>query len=160
MESAAESSQKRRRKRAPWEKWGKMRYIYRHIKRIQNTLDRVEKRQRIILDALGQLTLPSKDFLTLVVCKDEVDIAILNQLYQAGHKGLYPVVIAERLTEYGLSRFLVTHRIQRMNKTLKKELDQLVAEKRGWRWALTRTVYEIWGATKEEVAKDLSETAD
>ena len=120
MESAAESSQKRKRRRPPWEKWGKMRYIYRHIKRIENTLDRLEKRQRIILDALGQLTLPSKDFLTLVVCKEEVDIAILNQLYQAGHKGLYPVVITESLSEYGLSLFLVSHRRGRMNKTLKK----------------------------------------
>ena len=116
----------------------------------------MEKRQRIILDALGQLTLPSKDFLTLVVCKDEVDVAILNQLYQAGHKGLYPVAVAERLSEYGLSRFLVSHRIKRMNKTLEKELDQLVAEKRGWRWALTRTVYEIWGATKEEIEESSS----
>ena len=151
MESAAESSQKRKRKRAPWEKWGKMRYIYRHMKQIENTLDRVEKRQRIILDALGQLTLPSKDFLSLVVCKDEVDVAILKQLYQAGHKGLYPVVIAERLSRYGLSRFNVTDRIQRMNKLLKREMDHIVAEKRGWRWALTKTAYEIWGATKEEM---------
>ncbi len=156
MESAAETSQKRKRKRPPWEKWGKMRYIYRHIKQIENTLDRVEKRQRIILDALGQLTLPSKDFLTLVVCKDEVDIAILNQLYQAGHKGLYPVVIAERLSEYGLSRFLVPHLIRRINKTLKKGLDQIVAEKRGWRWALTYWTYENLDRTKEEVAGELS----
>ena len=125
--------------------------IHHHIKQVEKALERVQKRQRIILDALGQLTIPSKDFLTLVVCKDDVDTAILKQLYQAGHKGLYPVVIAERLSEYGLSRFLVTHRIQRTNKMLKKELDQIVAEKRGWRWALTRTVYESWGATKEEI---------
>lgn len=151
MKKAAESSQKPKKKRAPWEKYGKMRYIYRHLRQIENTLDRVEKRQRIILDALGQLTIPSKDFLTLVACKDEVDTAILNELYEAGPRGLYPVVIAEKLAAYGLSRFMVTHRIQRMNKRLKKELDQLVAEKRGWRWALTKTVYEIWGATKEEI---------
>lgn len=151
MSVAAESSQKRGRKRAPWEKWGKMRYIYRHIRQMEKALDRVEKRQRIILDALGQLTIPSKDFLTLVACKDEVDIEILNVLYDAGPRGLYPVVIAEKLGEYGLSRFNVTYRIRRMNKGLKTELDQLVAEKRGWRWALTKTVYEIWNATKEEI---------
>lgn len=151
MESTAETSQKRKKRRAPWQKYGKMRYIYRHIKQIENALDRMEKRQRIILDALGQLTMPSRDFLTLVVCKDEVDTAILNQLYEAGPRGLYPVVIAENLPEYGLTRFMVTYRIQRMNKRLKKELDQVVAEKRGWRWSLTKTVYDIWGATREEI---------
>ena len=154
MKPATETSQKRKKKRAPWEKYGKMRYIYRHIKQIENTLDRMEKRQRIILDALSQLTIPSKDFLSLVVCKDEVDVAILNELYEAGPRGLYPVVIADRLATYGLSRFMVTYRIQRMNKRLKKELDQLVAEKRGWRWALTQTVYEIWGETKEEISEE------
>ena len=90
------------------------------------------------------------------MCKDVVDTAILNQLYQAGHKGLYPVIIDERLSEYSLSRSLVSHRIQRMNKTLKKELDQIVAEKRGWHRALTKAVYEIWGATKEEIEESSS----
>lgn len=72
-------------------------------------------------------------------------------VYEAGPKGLYLVVIAENVAAYSFNRFMVTYRIQRMNKRLKKELDQLVAEKRGWRWALTKTVYEIWGATKEEI---------
>ena len=68
---------------------------------------------------------------------------------------MYPIVIAERLSHYGLSRFNVTDRIQRMNKLLKRETDHVVAEKRGWRWALTKTVYEIGGATKEEINREI-----
>jgi len=35
-----------------------------------------------------------------------------------------------------------------MNKRLKKEFGELVAEKRGWHWALTSFVLEAWGATE------------
>jgi hypothetical protein len=37
-----------------------------------------------------------------------------------------------------------------MNKRLKKEIDQNVAEKHGWKWAATRFINENWSATKEE----------
>jgi len=32
-----------------------------------------------------------------------------------------------------------------MNKRLEKEIGQRIAEKRGWKWALTSFAYEVWG---------------
>jgi len=44
---------------------------------------------------------------------------------------LLPSTIESELAEYGLKRWDVTRRIQRMNKKLMKEVGQKVAEKRG-----------------------------
>lgn len=38
-----------------------------------------------------------------------------------------------------------------MNKRLKKDIGQTVAEKRGWKTALTDFAYEIWGDTEEDM---------
>jgi len=56
---------------------------------------------------------------------------------QNGVKGSLPSAIATELGEYGLKRWDVTRRIQRMNKKLMKEIGQKVAEKRGHQWAPT-----------------------
>jgi hypothetical protein len=50
---------------------------------------------------------------------------------QKGVGGLLPSAIASELAEYGLKRWDVTRRIQRMNKKLMKEVGQKVVEKRG-----------------------------
>jgi hypothetical protein len=66
-----------------------------------------------------------------VACKDEVDVEIIERLVQADDGGILPSTIARNLSRYGLRRWDVTRRIQRMNKKLRKELGKPVAEKRG-----------------------------
>jgi hypothetical protein len=38
-----------------------------------------------------------------------------------------------------------------MKKPSGKEIDEHVAEKRGWHWALTSFVVEVWGQSEEEM---------
>jgi hypothetical protein len=37
-----------------------------------------------------------------------------------------------------------------MNKRLKKELGELLSEKRGWHWALTTFVLDAWGEAEDK----------
>jgi len=66
-----------------------------------------------------------------------------------------PSAIASELAEYGLKRWDVTRRIQRMNKKLVRELGQKVAEKVGKDWALTPFMREAWGLTRVELLSDI-----
>jgi hypothetical protein len=76
-------------------------------------------------------------YIQKITCQDEVDVEIIERLTQADEGGFLPSAIASDLSRYGLRRWDVTRRIQRMNKKLKKELGKPVAEKRGHRWALS-----------------------
>jgi hypothetical protein len=81
-------------------------------------------------------------------------LAIVDVLLGAGSEGMLPKDIAARLTMYRISRWHVSRRLVRMNKRLKKEIDQNVAERRGWKWSLTIFINEKWGSTKEEMETD------
>jgi len=82
-------------------------------------------------------------YIQKVACEDEVDVEIITCLMQKGVGGLLPSAIAAELGEYGLKRWDVTRRIQRMNKKLMKELGQKVAEKRGHQWAPTSFLIDV-----------------
>jgi hypothetical protein len=84
------------------------------------------------------------DYIQRVTCQDEVDAEIIQCLVQADDGGVLPSAIANDLSRYGLRRWDVTRRIQRMNKRLRKELGKPVAEKRGHRWALSRSMRNAW----------------
>jgi hypothetical protein len=84
-------------------------------------------------------------YMEKVACKDEVDVEIIERLVQADDGGILPSTIAMGLSRYGLRRWDVTRRIQRMNKKLRKELGKPIAEKRGHRWALSSFMRNVWG---------------
>jgi hypothetical protein len=71
-------------------------------------------------------------------------------LLGAGSEGMLPKDIAARLASLKVTRWHVSRRIVRMNKRLKKEIDQNVAEKHGWKWAAISFINENWSATKED----------
>ena len=85
-------------------------------------------------------------------CSDEVDVAILCLLFEAGSPGLLPKDVAARLHEFRVRRFQVSRRILRMNRRLMEKIDRCVAEQRGWHWALTSFAFESWGKSAGEVA--------
>ena len=101
---------------------------------------------------------PAREFLfdqhyvKSITCKDEVDQAILDELYMAGAAGKLSRDIARELAEYKLSPWNVTQRIRRMNKRLDRHIAKHVAEKRGLKWSLTNWADFNWGATKEEIS--------
>jgi hypothetical protein len=92
-------------------------------------------------------------YLQQVTCRDEVDLAIVDELLGAGSEGMLPKEIAARLASYKVTRWHVSRRLVRMNKRLKKEIDQNVAERHGWKWAATSFMNENWDAAKEEIER-------
>jgi len=125
-----------------------LRLLYRLVTKIH----RVDKRTRVIMTSLSGYMDPGRDYLSMVVCRDEVDQAILWELSTASNAGWSTTEIAERLLpEYKLNRFQVIRRIKRMNKRLEAEMGRPVAESREHRWVMTRFVHRICGATKEGI---------
>jgi hypothetical protein len=47
----------------------------------------------------------------------------------------------------------VSRRILRMNKHLARETGERIFEKRGWKWALTRFAFDVWGEGSEETSR-------
>ena len=91
-----------------------------------------------------------KPLIERIACQDEVDREILRLLYEAGSTGLLPKDLQSRLEQFKVTRHQISRRILRMDKRLEKELGEHIAEKRGWRWALTSFSVEAWNNTGKE----------
>jgi hypothetical protein len=149
------SAAKRKKGRSRAEKVGRRKYIIKMLHRLEAKVDRVDKRTRVIMTSLGHYMDPSQDYLSMVVCKDEIDQAILLELSVASSAGWSTSEIAERLApEFKLDRFRVLRRIKRMNKRLEDEMGRPIAESRDHKWVLTRYVQRIWGVTKQEIQSE------
>lgn len=144
-----------RKRRSQAEKVGRLKYILQVQNRILRKIEKVEVVQRVILAGLEGFINFEKSFIEKVVCKDEVDCFILQVLFEAGRGGMLPKDVAATLRAYGykVTRHHVSRRLKRMNRRLEKELEKKIAEKRGWRWALTSFAVEIWGETEEALTE-------
>ena len=139
---AAQKSCGKRRTRA--EKVGRLKYIIELIKHLERKIEQVDLRTRTLMAGLREWMSFEPSYIQKVACEDEVDVEIITCLMQKGVGGLLPSAIATELVEYGLKRWDVTRRIQRMNKKLMRELGQKVAEKRGREWAPTSFLIDVW----------------
>ena len=139
---AAQKGSGRRRSRA--EKVGRLKYIIELLKRLEREIGEIDVRTRTLTAGLREWMSFQPSYIQKVACEDEVDVEIITCLMQKGVGGLLPSTIAAELGEYGLKRWDVTRRIQRMNKKLMKELGQKVAEKRGHQWAPTSFLMDVW----------------
>ena len=108
-----------------WEGWS----FKELIKHLERKIEQVDVRTRTLMAGLREWMSFEPSYIQKVACEDEVDVEIITCLMQKGVGGLLPSAIATELGEYGLKRWDVTRRIQRMNKKLMKELGQKVAEK-------------------------------
>jgi hypothetical protein len=85
--------------------------------------------------------------------KDQVDLEIMERVRQVGVQGVFPKDVADyvnKLGAYGLRYYDVNRRIVRMNKRLHFEAGELLFEKRGHRWALTRFAFDVYGDAEAE----------
>jgi len=138
------AQKKRKRHRTRAEKVGRLKYIVQRIGRLERKIDKIDLRTRAMLAGLREWMSFKPSYIQKVACQDEVDAEIIERLFQADDGGVLPSVIAEDLSSYGVRRWDVTRRIQRMNKKLRKELGKPVAEKRGHRWALSNFMRNAW----------------
>lgn len=146
----------RKKKRTQWDKAGKYKYLIQSLHRIFRELKELKLAQRYMVKGLQHYFDFDEQYLTAVVCSDEVDYAILNALNNASSAGLLPRDVALELSEYRLKPWNVTQRIRRMNKRLDAQIGKFVAEKRGLCWALTSFSEKAWSITKKEMEKENS----
>jgi hypothetical protein len=132
------------RRRSKAEKVGRLKYIIELLKRLERQISEIDVRTRTLMAGLREWMSFEPSYIQKVAREDEVDVEIITCLMQKGVGGLLPSAIATELGEYGLKRWDVTRRIQRMNKKLMKELGQKVAEKRGHQWAPTSFLTDAW----------------
>lgn len=145
MESLEEPVQNIQKKRSQEQKVGRIKYTLQLLKDLKRDINEVKLMQRTILAGLKGLFHFEKPMIQRIACADEIDVAILDLLHEAGLPGVLPKDVAARLRSYGLRRHQVSRRVLRMNRRLEKEIGEHVAEKRGHHWALTSFAVEVWG---------------
>ena len=148
METAEKAVQKGKKRRSQSDKVGRLKYNQQLLKRTLAEVEEVKLMLRTIFAGLKGSFNFDQSLIERVACEDEVDREILQALFEAGSPGLLPRDLAVRLEPFKITRHQVSRRILRMNKRLKKEFGERVAEKRGWHWALTSFALEVWGETE------------
>jgi len=147
----------RSRGRSQAEKVGRLKYNQQLLKRALHDLEEVKLMQRTILAGLRAMFHFEKPMIQEIACVDEVDVLILDYLYETGGGGMLPKDLAAKLSEFRIRRHQVSRRIVRMNKRLEKEIGEKLVEKHGWHWALTSFAFQCWG--DPEIDPQICETS-
>ena len=151
METSEKPLQNTKKKRSQSDKIGRLKYNQQLLKQTLAEVEEVKLMLRTIVAGLKDSFSFEQSLIEKVVCKDEVDRVIIQILFEAGNPGLLPKDLADKLVQFKITRYQVSRRILRMNKRIKKEFGECVAEKRGWHWALSNFVANSWGATEKEL---------
>jgi hypothetical protein len=147
--NVAQNHKKPREKRGREARIGRLKYNQQLLKEVLATNRRIDEKLSIVINGLkgaGYFHF-SVPLIQRFACVDQVDLEILHAVYETGQQGILPKDVAARLPEYNLKHYHVTRRVQRMNKRLEHETAELLFEKRGWKWALTRFAFDVWGET-------------
>jgi hypothetical protein len=148
MENAEKPVQNTKKKRSQSDKVGRLKYNQQLLKQTLSEVEDVKLMLRTIFAGLKGSFNFDQSLIERIACHDEIDVEILQVLFEVGSLGLLPKDIANKLGEFKVTRYQVSRRILRMNKRLKKELGESIVEKRGWHWAFTSFAFEIWRETK------------
>jgi hypothetical protein len=144
-----------RKGRSREEKIGRLKYNQQLLKQVLRQIEEIKESQRIILNGLKgagyfHFEVP---MIQKISCQDQVDLDILDAVYEAGIQGIFPKDVAKQLSQYDLKYYEISRRILRMNKRLRCEIGERLFEKRGWKWALTRFAFDVWGEGSEETSR-------
>jgi hypothetical protein len=156
-EKNVKTMEKTRKKRSQEDKVGRLKYNQFLLKRVLAELEKVEETQRVILNGLKGAGYFHFDvpLIQRFACADQVDLEIVERIREAGLQGVFPKDVAKDLEQYGLEYYDVRRKIVRMNKHLKLETGELLFEKRGHKWTLTRFAFDVYGDAEAE-AKELA----
>jgi hypothetical protein len=147
METSENPVQNTKKKRSQSDKIGRLKYNQQLLKQTLSEVEEVKLMLRTIFAGLKSSFNFEQSLIERVACKDEIDKEILQLLFEAGSRGMLPKDLQRRLEHFKVTRHQISRRILKMNKRLKKEFGEPVAEKRGWHWALTHFCIEVWGET-------------
>lgn len=114
----------------------------------------------MLVSGLHGFLMLGEDYVSMVVCKDDIDSAILNSLLEARHVGKRTGEIA---AELGVDHRGVSRRIYAMNKRMEDEMEEPIITKQVGRWRPIKKLRRDFAAarpdaTNEEIEK-LIETA-
>ena len=144
--------------RSQEEKIGRIKYNQVLLKQVKGQNVQILSELRWIRRGLKKVGYSDYDEPTVegFTVKDQVDREILQKVREAGDVGVFPKDVAawvNKLGAYGLRYYDVSRRMVRMNKHLHFETGELLFEKRGHKWALTRFAFDVYGETEEEVTR-------
>lgn len=136
-----------RKGRTKEEKIGRLKYTLQLLKDVKKEIHELREMQRVILNGLKGAGYFHFDtpLIQKLACVDQVDLEILQRVFETGRGGIFPKDVAAALPEYHLHHWHVSRRIVRMNKRLRLETGEDLFEKRGHKWALTSFGFETWG---------------
>lgn len=150
MEESQKPVQNQKKKRSQSDKIGRLKYNQQLLKQTLSEIAEVKLMLRTIFAGMKGSFNFDQSLIEHVACIDEVDREILRVLYESGTPGLLPKDLQTKLQQYKVTRHQVSRRILRMNRRLEKEFNECIAEKRGWRWALTSFAFESWNETQNK----------
>ena len=145
MEETENPVQNQKKKRTQSDKIGRLKYNQQLLKQTLVEVEEVKLMLRTIFAGLKGSFNFEQSLIECIACEDEIDLEILQLLFEVGSTGMLPKDLAAKLEKFKITRHQVSRRILRMNKLLKKEFGECVVEKRGWHWALTSFAIEAWG---------------
>jgi len=144
---------KHHEKRGQSDKVGRLKYNQFLLKRVLTEIKELRNLQRIIINGLKGAGYFHFDvpLIQKFSCVDQVDLEILQRVYEVGRKGVLPKEIAKDLDpRYSVRYYDISRRIVRMNKRLIHEIGEALFEKRGQKWALTRFAFDVYGASEKD----------
>lgn len=148
MDESEKPVQNTKKKRSQSDKIGRLKYNQQLLKQTLAEVEEVKLMLRTIFAGLKDSFNFEQTLIERFACEDEVDREILSLLFEAGKSGLLPKDLVMRLEKFKIKRHQVSRRILRMNKRIKKEFGEDIAEHHGWHWALTSFATEIWSDTE------------
>ncbi|TRZ53985.1 MAG: hypothetical protein D4S01_00280, partial [Dehalococcoidia bacterium] len=114
-------------------KVGRRKWIIRTLKRMERRQKIIDRRTRMLAAGLRELFMLGEDYVSMVACQDELDVAILSALREAGATGRQSGELGAQLD---INHRDVSRRIYRMNKMMEQEIGETMIEKQGHKWKL------------------------
>ncbi len=93
----------------------------------------IDRRTRILAAGLRELLMLGEDYVSMIACQDEIDVALLTALREAGAADRQSGELAAQLD---IDHRDISRRIYRMNKRMGQEIGENIIEKHGHKWKL------------------------
>lgn len=142
-----------KKSRSVEEKVGRRKWIIHTLKKIERRQRVIDRRTRMLAAGLRSLFCLGEDYISMIVCKDEVDVAVLYALREAGATGRQSGELAAQLD---IDHRDISRRINRMNKKMIREIGEPVITKTGHKWKIAPRLRKEFGETviQEEEEKN------
>jgi len=96
---------------------------------------------------LRELFMLGEDYVSMAACQDEIDVALLNALREAGATDRQS---GEVTVQLDIGNRDVSRRIYRMNKKMEQETGENVMERHGHKWKIIPRLRRDFAAERDE----------